>query len=117
MKKLMFIILGLLICVSAYAAPKWLPTVYSADTQVSTGSIIMHDASIYYAGVTAGDKMILSNGVAVGASRGTVFYTFVAPAANGSFYYRPEKDLVIDQGLYVDMDISGGLMGVGITAQ
>jgi len=102
-----------------FAAPRWVPRAYyDSDQQITSASTILYDATVYYTGVTAGDRLTLSNEVAVGAvDQDDIFFTFAAPAAHGTFLYTPERALTVDGGIYLDIDKSGGTLGVNITYQ
>jgi hypothetical protein len=115
MKKLVLGIMILGLMGSAYAASKWVPTTFSGDQLIQSGRTIITDGNIYYSGVTAGNKLELKNGT---TSSGTVIYTFIAPAANGS-QQLPQytKDFIVDTGLYMDATISGGAMGLELFYQ
>lgn len=110
----LFVVVGV-----AVAAPSWVPRAYyNTDQQISSGSTILYDATIYYRGVTAGDMLTLSNEVAAGAvDQDSIFFTFVAPAANGNYSYVPEKALTVDSGIYMDVNKSGGVLGIDIMYQ
>lgn len=116
MKKAMFLLLVFIsLATMAIAAPKWVPTTFSGDQLIQTGPTMIVDGSIYYTGVTAGDKLQLKNGT---TSSGTTVYTFVAPAANG-VQQLPQytKDFVVDAGLYLDQTITGGAIGLELFYQ
>jgi hypothetical protein len=91
------------------------PTTFITDGVIKTGPATIIDGSIYYAGVTAGNKIELKNGT---TSSGTVVYTFIAPAAAGT-YQLPQytKTLTVDQGIYFDTTISGGVIGLELFYQ
>jgi len=117
MKNFFFALLALMLLgVSvAIAAPKWVPTTFSGDQLIKSGQTIIVDGSIYYAGVTAGNKLELKNGT---TSSGTVVYTFVAPAANGSAQLpQYAREITVDTGLYMDQTISGGAIGLELFYQ
>ena len=115
MKKLILGLVFLSIAVIAYAAPKWVPSTYSGDQLIKSGPAIVVDANIYWSGLTVGDKLQLKNGL---TSSGTTFYTFVAPTANGSYRVQKyQKDILVDTGIYLDLTISGGAMGIELIYQ
>lgn len=115
MKKYLLLIVGLLVAGTAFAAAKWVPTTFSGDQLIQTGRTVIVDGSIYYSGLTAGNKLELKNGT---TSSGTVIFTFVAPAAAGT-YQLPQytKDFIVDTGLYLDQTISGGAIGIELFYQ
>ena len=115
MKKFWIAVLFFLLTAVAYAAPKWMPTTYSGDQLIKTGSAIIVDANIYWAGVTVGDKLELKNGL---TSAATTFFTFIAPTANGNYVVpKFQKNLIVDTGIYLEQTISGGAMGVELIYQ
>jgi len=114
MKKFVFALVFLLTVVGvAVAAPYWLPTqVGTYDKQVTTGRTVIVDASIYYKGVTAGDRVDFCNGT---SGSNTIFYSFVAPDANGTYpVTKNKKDWVANSGLYIDFTLTGGIMGIDL---
>jgi hypothetical protein len=116
MKKflLSFLILFIFATV-AVAAPYWLPRQYfDTDQRITTSSTILYDMTIYWRGVTVGDRVTFRNGTTTSA---TAFYSLVAPTASGTFVYIPPKPLVVDGGIYYDVTLTGGSMGVSITYQ
>ena len=120
MKKFLFTTVILLTLVGVcFAAPRWVPRAYyDSDQQITSASTILYDATIYYVGVTAGDRLTLSNEVAVGTvDQDDIFFTFAAPAANGNYFFKPERALTVDSGIYLDVDKTGGTLGIGITYQ
>lgn len=116
MKKLLFFILiTILLAIPAFAASRWLPTAYSGDQLIATGQTVIVDANIYWTGLTVGDKLQLKNSL---TSTGTVFYTFVAPTANGSYHVPAnQRNMVVDTGVYLDATISGGILGIELITQ
>jgi hypothetical protein len=114
MRKALMVLVFLCFAGVALAAPKWLATQFFSSQSVTTGRTILYDATIYFFGVTAGDRVLLKNGTSAAA---TAFFVFAAPAANGTFYFDPEKDITIDQGLYLEILKTGGTVGVGLTYQ
>jgi hypothetical protein len=101
-----------------FAANWTVPKIFSGDTQVTSSNTILVDGFIYYAGVTAGDSITLTNGVAADTARGVEFFKFIAPAANG---YTPIQvgagGMTIDLGIYIDETKTGGAFGVGLIYQ
>ena len=115
MKRVTFILVVCMLFVAsvAVAAPYWLPRQYGTnDQQITTTKTIIYDGSIYYKGVTAGDRLDLRNGTTTGA---TAFYTFIAPAANG-YENLPiiKKDWVANNGVYLDITRTAGIIGVSL---
>lgn len=108
---LVFLAVG--VCI---AAPYWLPQqYYNSDQQITTTRTVLYDMTIYWTNATVGDKIDFRNGISTSS---TAFYTFIAPTAHGTFYYRPERDLVADQGIYFDVSgTAGSVMGVSIKYQ
>ena len=117
MKKVFLVLLILLTSVGVcLAAPKWVPRqYYDSDQQITTARTVIYDFSIYYTGVTKGDKIVLRNGTSTSA---TAFYTFIAEATDGvTPLVDPAKDIVVDRGLYFDVSRTGGALGINITYQ
>ena len=115
MKRVTFILVVCMLFVAsvAVAAPYWLPRQYGTnDQQITTTKTIIYDGSIYYKGVTAGDRLDLRNGTSGSA---TAFYSFIAPAANGTFDLPiTKKNWVIPDGVYFDVTLTGGVLGISL---
>jgi hypothetical protein len=108
-------ILFLSLLAVAWAAPRFVPTQIApvTDQYYTTSTTIITDMSIYYVGVTAGNKLEFRNG----GPTGTIFYTFVAPAAAGTYNWTPEKALRVDSGIYLDSTVTAGAFGLDLTYQ
>lgn len=89
------------------------PADYSGDQLVKSGSGVIIDAAVYYKGVTVGDAMVLKDSL---TATGTTIVTFYAPTANG-FTPIITRGFAVDNGIYMDQTVSGGLMGLNITYQ
>lgn len=115
MKKLFLGLLLSLFITPVFAAPTYVPSIFSGDRVIKTGAGTIVDGNIYYKGVTAGDKLELRNGT---STSGAVVYTFVAPAANGSQALPTYKrDILVDTGIYLDETRTGGVLGIELYYQ
>ena len=115
MKNIVLAVLFALLITPAFASPTYVPTTFSGDQIIKTGAGIIVDGNIYYKGVTAGDKLELRNGT---STSGTVVYTFVAPAANGSQALPAYKrDILVDTGIYLDETRTGGVLSIELYYQ
>jgi len=114
MKKF-FLVLVLVFCVTsmAMAAPFWLPRQTGTyDQSITTSRTVIYDGTIYYKGVTAGDRLDLRNGT---SASDTAFYSFIAPAANGTFDLPiTKKNWVIPNGVFFDVTRTAGILGLSL---
>jgi hypothetical protein len=84
----------------------------TSDAAVKATPGYVHSVLYSYKGVTAGDTIDINDNSAAG---GTVLIRFVAPAANGSFFYNPPAPISFPAtGIYYDVTISGGAASVTI---
>jgi hypothetical protein len=115
MKKLFLTLVLALLVSPAFAAPNYVPTTFSGDQVIKTGPGIIIDGNIYYSGVTVGDKLVLRNGT---STSGAVVYTFIASCDKGSQQIPTYKrDIVVDQGIYLDETRTGGVLGIELYYQ
>jgi len=108
MRKILLALLFVLgIAAIVYAAPKRVPTTFTADGLVQSGRTIVEDMNIYWSGVTAGASMTLKNST---TATGDAVFTFVADTTAGSVYIPPyARKIVVDTGLYADFNNTGTL--------
>jgi uncharacterized protein YigE (DUF2233 family) len=100
-----------------YAAPKWTPMIITSDTTVKSGPGQIVDANFYWSAVTSGDKMTIKNSVTIGTDTAVVF-TIIPDTTTGSRQMNAlQKDLVVDQGIYVDLTKTTGTFGVELFYQ
>ena len=114
MKKFV-LVLALMLCVTgvAMAAPFWLPRqIGTYDQSITTSRTVIYDGTIYYSGVTAGDRLDLRNGTSVSD---TIFFSFIAPATQGTFNLPvTKKNWVIPNGVYFDTTLTAGILGISL---
>ena len=111
-----FLVLGLVVMVGglAYAANRYFMTSAGViDYAMTTTPTIVVDATIYYKGVTVGDMVQIRESNGAGAP-GTILTTIVADTANGNKRWTPPVPLTIDGGIYMDVTLTGGVVGVNL---
>lgn len=113
MKKViaLFIVVGL--CGIAHATLRNAPESFgvSADRVLVAGDSILIDANIYYSGVTAGNTILLKEGLSVTSP---TICTIVADTTAGNKKCSYPEPVVVDTGIYCDVTLSGGSAGANL---
>jgi hypothetical protein len=120
MRKWILLVLGLVLCTSAWAVSRVPQRTVFEDVQLSNTKAIVIDANVYYKGATVGDAVIFYDqasvvGTPVAARKVMSFY---APTANGRSPLVNLEGFVTDYGLYMDVTATGAAwIGVDIIYQ
>jgi hypothetical protein len=120
MRKWILLVLGLVLCTSAWAVSRVPQRSVWGDVQLSNTKAIVIDANVYFKGVTVGDSVIFYDQASVvgapTASRQVM--SFYAPTANGRLPLINLEGFVTDYGLYMDVTGTGtAWLGVDIIYQ
>ena len=100
------LILGIMVCGSAWAATERVSSSqYIGDQLVASGDRTIYGIIVNFKGVTAGDKVEIKDGL---TSSGTVDFSIYASAANGTVAIPLLSGISIDTGIYLDETLSGG---------
>jgi hypothetical protein len=114
MRKIYLTLFALLICTSVYAGTRWAPRQYfGADQVITTSPATIIDGSIYWSGLTAGDRVALRNGTTVTSA---AVLTLVVPTAAGTMPIAAEG-FTVDNGLYMDVTVTAGTLGLNLLYQ
>jgi len=84
---------------------------FAVDTQVTAKPSKVYGVILSGIGITAGDYVELSDSA---SGAGTAIITLVATAANGSTVFTPSVGIDFFDGIYADVDITGGTMTVTV---
>ena len=84
---------------------------FAADAQVTAKPTKVYGVILAGEGITAGDKVLLSDSA---SGAGTTIITLVSEVANGSTIFTPSVGIDFFAGVYADVTKTGGTMSVTV---
>jgi hypothetical protein len=106
MKVITGLIIGIMLCGTAWAATERTPSVqYSRDQLVASGRHTIYGLIVNFKGVTVGDKVEIKDGL---TSSATVDASIYAATANGTLAIPLLSGISLDTGLYLDETLTTG---------